>query len=412
MLKQEGIVIIDPFCEEKDSPLRIRSQRVDDVTAERETILDLHKVLDVQIERFGRRRGIGVSAPQIGRSAAIAIVDFFGERIVLINPEIKVTSQEERLSRIGCLSFFAYRALIRHPERITVEFQDETGQKKIREAKGDEALILMHEIDHLEGRLAFDRLKNGANDLFIPREKQYTSQHVPLKNYGFMLMMRRFLKLPQKIQTATEYYSLLFNDVFDYKKYIEESKKKRSELYSTIKKYTRQGGRIFEAGCGTSALSIALSREGYDVTCTDLDADMRDLAARMNLAAGGRVTYRNENILNIKENNDAFDLVFSHGVLEHFNEEDIILAINEGLRIAPIYIVSVPTIYDVSNNLLGDENLWSIKKWEKIIAKSAGYIHENLGSFPFHPRIDALNKRLSGRIKRFAPVTMFVLKRK
>jgi hypothetical protein len=105
-------------------------------------------------------------------------------------------------------------------------------------------------------------------------------------------------------------------------------------------------------------------------------------------------------------------LVYSHGVLEHFNESEIVQAINEGLRVSPKYIVSVPTVFDVSNNLMGDENLWTRWKWKKIISKSNGKICKCLGSFPFNSKLAYLNDKLDGKLKIFAPVLIFLIERK
>lgn len=67
---------------------------------------------------------------------------------------------------------------------------------------------------------------------------------------------------------------------------------------------------------------------------------------------------------------------------------------------------------DVSNRLLGDENLWTKGKWEKIINKSGGKIKNIIGSFPFQPRLKKLNNKLNNRLVSIAPVLIFVVERK
>lgn len=89
--------------------------------------------------------------------------------------------------------------------------------------------------------------------------------------------------------------------------------------------------------------------------------------------------------LNFKEK--EFNTVYSHGVLEHFDDESLKNAIKEGLRVSDFYIISIPTIWDISNSLMGDERLKSIHAWKKFIKKQGYQIIETVKMYPTTPNL-------------------------
>jgi peptide deformylase len=116
-------------------------------------------------------KGVGLSAPQIGRSAAVAVVrppDRAAEPVVLLNPRIVGESQDADEQYEGCLSFFDYRGLVARPLRIEVEHARFDGARVITSFQQAMARLVGHEIDHLEGRLYVDRM--AAESPLVPVE--------------------------------------------------------------------------------------------------------------------------------------------------------------------------------------------------------------------------------------------------
>ncbi len=138
----------------------------DDIRAAAQDLLD---TMDA-----GPPRTVGIAAPQIGTMARIAIVDtsrnpkFPGGHglLVLINPVI-VASNGEQFFREGCLSIPDYTANIRRHQNVTVEALTLDGEATRLDAEGFEAVVLQHEIDHLDGVLFLDRVANIKTDLFL-----------------------------------------------------------------------------------------------------------------------------------------------------------------------------------------------------------------------------------------------------
>ncbi len=121
----------------------------------------------------GPPRTVGIAAPQVGIMERLAIVDTSRNPkypaahglLILVNPQI-VAHDGEQFFREGCLSLPDYTANIRRRQRITVEALDLEGRPVAIDAEGFEAVVLQHEIDHLDGILFLDRVANVKTDLF------------------------------------------------------------------------------------------------------------------------------------------------------------------------------------------------------------------------------------------------------
>ncbi len=108
--------------------------------------------------------GVGLAAPQVGRSLRIFVVDPFwfnedGKRnpLVLVNPEFK-EFQGEIESDEGCLSLPRIFEPVQRAESVIIEALNEKGKKVRYEADGLFARALQHESDHLDGILFIDKI--------------------------------------------------------------------------------------------------------------------------------------------------------------------------------------------------------------------------------------------------------------
>jgi len=129
----------------------------------------LRKLVEDMFESMYAAHGVGLAAPQIGISKRLAVIDVsFKEdpkaKLVLVNPEIIHTEGKQRGSE-GCLSLPEFREEVTRPLRVTVHAQDATGKRF--EASGEELLAraLMHETDHLNGKLYISHISALKRDL-------------------------------------------------------------------------------------------------------------------------------------------------------------------------------------------------------------------------------------------------------
>lgn len=109
--------------------------------------------------------GVGLAAPQVGVLKRAIVVDLSGEDgpgpYKLINPVI-VKKSGEQVCREGCLSVPGKLGDVIRPKKVVVEALNEKGEKVVIRAEDILAVVLSHEIDHLDGVLFIDR----ADELF------------------------------------------------------------------------------------------------------------------------------------------------------------------------------------------------------------------------------------------------------
>ena len=152
-----------------DPRLKTVCEPVDAITDDiRDAAQDLLDTMDA-----GPPRTVGIAAPQVGVLSRIAVVDTSRNPkhpaghglLVLVNPRI-VAHDGEQFFREGCLSLPDYTANIRRFQSVTVEALGLDGETVSVDAEGFEAVVLQHEIDHLDGLLFLDRVADMKRDLF------------------------------------------------------------------------------------------------------------------------------------------------------------------------------------------------------------------------------------------------------
>ncbi len=141
--------------------LRERCAEVEDASAPEilELIHDLADTLGHWRAETGYGRGI--AAPQIGVLQRVIFLKLPGEEPwPLINPEIVARSEEKIIVWDACLSFLSIFMQVERHREITVRYQDPSGQTLTVQAGEERNLseLLQHEIDHLDGILAIDRV--------------------------------------------------------------------------------------------------------------------------------------------------------------------------------------------------------------------------------------------------------------
>lgn len=135
----------------------------------------LELLTDEMFRIMEEARGIGLAAPQIGIGLQLAVVDLtkatgnMDSRLVLINPEIVNVSKETNISSEGCLSLPGASELVTRPKEVTVRYQDITGIVQHINADGIFAKCLVHEIEHLSGKLYVDHLGWLAKNVVLRR---------------------------------------------------------------------------------------------------------------------------------------------------------------------------------------------------------------------------------------------------
>ena len=150
---------------------RVLRKRAQDVTA---VTPELTKLAEDMLETMYQSNGIGLAAPQVGRSIRLIVADVSmdeekREPRVFFNPVITVR-RGSCLAEEGCLSVPGIWADVERAETVTVEALDKTGKLKVmKNLSGMLARCIQHEIDHLDGVLFVDKI--SATDLLFNKNK-------------------------------------------------------------------------------------------------------------------------------------------------------------------------------------------------------------------------------------------------
>ena len=99
--------------------------------------------------------GLGLAAPQVGESVQVAVVEVEGKQLLLLNPVLE-RSFGRQDGWEGCLSVPGFVADVPRPAEVRIRSNDPTGRLVTHRGKGLIARALLHEIDHLAGRLYVD----------------------------------------------------------------------------------------------------------------------------------------------------------------------------------------------------------------------------------------------------------------
>ena len=119
--------------------------------------------------------GIGLAATQVGAEDAVVVIDISDERnepLVLINPKV-VTGTHKAKGQEGCLSVPDYYAEVERFTTVTVEAQDRKGEAISISNDDFLAIVMQHEIDHLNGNLFIDYLSPLKQQMAMKKVKKH-----------------------------------------------------------------------------------------------------------------------------------------------------------------------------------------------------------------------------------------------
>lgn len=138
-------------------------------------------LIDELILTLKVRSGVGIAAPQVGRSERLFIVASHPnarypnaplmEPTGMVNPRILEHSSDREFGWEGCLSIPGIRGWVPRYQSILVEYLGRDGEPQQQELTGFVARIFQHELDHLDGKVFLDRVES-THDLMTEQEFQ------------------------------------------------------------------------------------------------------------------------------------------------------------------------------------------------------------------------------------------------
>ena len=155
---------VKTFLKWPDKRLRIRARDIAEITD------DIILIWNDMIDTMNAMPGIGLAATQIGIDLRLAVVDASESRnkpIKLANPEILQSSIEYSETEEASPNLRGISAKIKRPKKVTVRFLNKDGFIDRKDFKGLWATSVQHQIDHLNGKMFFDRLSKVKRDILL-----------------------------------------------------------------------------------------------------------------------------------------------------------------------------------------------------------------------------------------------------
>lgn len=177
-MKLRPLKMEDPHLRKRCIPLEKKDLRKHEIQEKIEELLDFVFGSNNKGDERLRTRPmtVGLSANQVGMTENISIVDLaigrksYSDIHVLINPEITKHSTATQKHTEGCVNFPSIWGEVERYKSVTVRALDRSGNEIILKLTGWPAVLLQHEIDHLNGILFIDHLKDPTKAHYVTEE--------------------------------------------------------------------------------------------------------------------------------------------------------------------------------------------------------------------------------------------------
>ncbi len=174
------------LCYYNNPILRKKTEQILEITPE------IKQLAEDMIETMDASNGVGLAAPQIGKSISMFVMRedkyddkgdlVLGDAKVFINPKLSKPSKTTNVLTEGCLSLPGLHLEIERPDTVYVEALDIEGKPFKGEVKDYFARVVMHENDHLNGVLFFDRVSKKEKNEILPILKKIKEKYSKILN--------------------------------------------------------------------------------------------------------------------------------------------------------------------------------------------------------------------------------------
>ncbi|MCZ4353180.1 peptide deformylase [Roseovarius aestuarii] len=160
---------IRPCLPWPDKRLRSVAAPVDAITD------DIRDIWADMVDTMEAMPGVGLAAPQIGVMLRLAVIDASearGQAILMANPQILHASTQMRPHEEASPNLPGLSALVARPRAVTVRYLNASGDMEDRDFVSLWATSVQHQIDHLNGRMYFDRLTKLRRDMLLRKARK------------------------------------------------------------------------------------------------------------------------------------------------------------------------------------------------------------------------------------------------
>lgn len=144
---------------------------------------ELRELVKNMADTMYEARGVGLAAPQVGENIRLIVMDDSGpeERVnlrALVNPVITTSGPQICSEAEGCLSVpHNYRSDVPRYARVSLKYHDLDGTLHEEELEDYPAIVVQHEMDHLEGKLFIDHISRLRRSLYDAKVKKWIKRN-------------------------------------------------------------------------------------------------------------------------------------------------------------------------------------------------------------------------------------------
>ena len=129
----------------------------------------IKKLAQDMLETMYQGSGIGLAATQVNVHKRVIVLDISeskDEPLILINPEIKkIIDPNKKIFCEGCLSVPGFYEELKRPSSVEISYLDIDGERKLLSANDLLAVVIQHEMDHLDGKMMVDFISNIKREM-------------------------------------------------------------------------------------------------------------------------------------------------------------------------------------------------------------------------------------------------------
>jgi SAM-dependent methyltransferase len=150
-------------------------------------------------------------------------------------------------------------------------------------------------------------------------------------------------------------------------------------LYGMIERHCPPPGRLLDVGSGPGWSDFYLSARGYNVTGIDNEPSLVELATVRAKQLNVPATFEVADAFDLSKYYGRYDLVFSNGVLEHFDRDVTVQLLKEQSKCAKHVLIQIPTKYTAQSDGITDERIYSVSELAQIVADAGMRVDARFG---------------------------------
>jgi len=161
-------------------------------------------------------------------------------------------------------------------------------------------------------------------------------------------------------------WKTMYENVCGSRRLLEGNILNHTPFVEELARLVKAGDRVLEVGSGSGVMGWPLAQAGCKVVSLDNDRDILYMAGiNIGLLDAG-IELKEGDAFNLPFENDSFNLAYSEGLVEHYEDDEVRAILREQLRVSPVVVMGVPLL-GCRDIAFGDERWLTADEWDAIL---------------------------------------------